>query len=154
MSYLNLQDLQKFQLSRENKQYDYFEEVLKKCHHKIRVSASNFEVQCFFSVPKFILGLPSYSQKMCCEYVMNRLIHDGLKVLFINPNILYIIWDTSVAKTKKISTTKMINKDNHKDKPKQFEYRPISSIIPTNNLIYDSKVLDVLKNKTENFAKY
>ena len=83
MSYLNLHELQKFQLSRANKQYDYFEEVLKKCHHKIRISASNFEVQCFFSIPQFILGLPSYSQKLCCEYVMNRLIQDDLKVLFI-----------------------------------------------------------------------
>ena len=101
MSSLNLNELQKYQKSRENRKYDYFEEVLKKCHHKIKISAANLEIQCFFQIPSFILGLPSYSQKLCCEYVMNKLIQDGLKVLFINPNILFITWDMKYVEPKK-----------------------------------------------------
>ena len=127
--------------------YDYFEEVLRKCHHKIKISAANFEIQCFFQVPSFILGLPSYSQKLCCEYVMNKLIQDGLKVLFINPNILFITWDIQYVHPKK----EIANKTNNlltKENQKKIEYKPTSSMVPTNNFIYDSKVMDLLKNKT------
>ena len=153
MSSLNLNELQKYQRSRESRKYDYFEEVLKKCHHKIKISASNFETQCFFTIPSFILGLPSYSQKLCCEYVMNKLIQDGLKVLFINPNILYITWDIQYVKPKEITNNNNtnINKIMPKEIPKKIEYKPISSMVPSKNFIYDSKVMDILKNKTDKF---
>jgi hypothetical protein len=150
MSSLNLNELQKYQKSRENRKYDYFEEVLKKCHHKIKTSAANFEIQCFFQVPSFILGLPSYSQKLCCEYVMNKLIQDGLKVLFINPNILFITWDMQYVEPKKEI---MYNNNNllTKEIPKKIEYKPTSSMVPTKNFIYDPKVMELLKNKTDKF---
>ena len=152
MSSLNLSELQKYQKSRESRKYDYFEEVLRKCHHKIKISASNFETQCFFQVPSFILGLPSYSQKLCCEYVMNKLIQDGLKVLFINPNILYILWDVQYVEPTNTITDSRINKMNNmitKEIPKKIEYKPTSSMVPAKNFIYDPKVMDLLKNKVD-----
>ena len=152
MSSLNLNELQKYQKSRESRKFDYFEEVLRKCHHKIKISAANFETQCFFQVPSFILGLPSYSQKLCCEYVMNKLIQDGLKVLFINPNILYILWDTQYVEPKNTITDNRINRTSNmitKEIPKKIEYKPTSSMIPTKNFIYDPKVMDLLKNKVD-----
>ena len=147
MSSLNLNELQKYQNSRESKKYDYFEEVLRKCHHKIKISASNFEIQCFFQIPSFILGLPSYSQKLCCEYVMNKLLQDGLKVLFINPNILFITWDTQYVQPKK----EIIHKSNliSKEIPKKIEYKSTNSMIPTKNFIYDPQLMDLLKNRTD-----
>ncbi len=155
MSSLDLVELQKFQNSRNNRKYDYFEEVLKKCHHKIRISASNFETQCFFPIPGFILGLPKYSQLDCCQYVMNKLNQDGLKVLFINPNILFITWDIKHA-----SPTQQYNFNNYnqnkpieyqKNIPKKIEYKPTTNILPTDNFIYDPKIMNILKNKTNKF---
>ena len=147
MSSLNLNDIQKYQKSRENRKYDYFEEVLKKCHHKIKISASNFETQCFFMIPNFILGLPSYSQHLCCEYVMNKLIRDGLRVLFINPNILYITWDIKYVEPQQQQNN--IPKIQNKEITKKIEYKPITSMVPAKNFIYDTKVMDLLKNKTD-----
>lgn len=156
---LDLSDLQKYQISRENLKYDYYQKVLSKCHHKIKVSASNFETQCFIPIPEFILGIPKYSQKECIQYVMNKLIKDGLKVLFINPNIIYINWDINYAKPipkiENNNSSKLKNNFNNlliKTEPtKKIEYKPTSEILSNvNNSIYDKKLLDLLKNKTNN----
>ena len=166
MNSLDVSELQKYQITRNNLKYEYYQKVLMKCHHKIKVSASNFETQCFIPIPEFILGIPKYSQKECIQYVMNKLIKDGLKVLFINPNIIYINWDIQYVKPppprKEITDKKDTNlllkdiKDNNlllmNNKPKKIEFKPTSDILTNkpNNSIYDPKLMDLLKNKTNN----
>lgn len=155
MSSININELQQYQKSREQLKYNYFEQVLRKCHHKMKSLASNFETQCFFEIPTFMLGIPSYNQKSCCEYVMNKLIQDGLKVLFINPNILFITWDIQHVKSREITQQnqnnnyKSINNSLNLNTPKKIEYKKTSSMIPSNNFIYDPKLMDLLKNKTD-----
>lgn len=160
MNSLDIDELQKYQINRNNLKYDYYQKILMKCHHKIKVSASNFEIQCFIPIPDFMLGIPKYSQKECIQYVMNKLIKDGLKVLFINPNIIYINWDIQyvkpISKKKEIIDTNLLLKDTNlllkNNKPKQIEFKPTTEILnnKTCNSIYDSKLMDLLKNKTNN----
>lgn len=152
MSYsLDLSDLQKYQISREHLKYDYYQTVLSKCNHKIKVSASNFETQCFIPIPEFILGIPKYSQKECIQYVMHKLIKDGLKVLFINPNIIYINWDIQYAKPKLEVKPHVLIK---KEPIQKIDYKPTSEILTNvKSSIYDTQLFDLLKHKTNQIQK-
>jgi len=146
MSSINLRDLQKYQNQREKRKLEFFKEVLRKCHHKITWQAKQYQTYCFYQIPSFIFGMPSYNNKECIEYIMNKLIQDKLKVLYIDPNILFITWDIKYSKPKPLVENKLITNNN---KPNKTEYKPLSKNIPSTNFIYDHEVIDLLKNKNK-----
>jgi len=45
-----------------------------------------------YSVPPFILGLPSMDMKDCIVYLVYQLRNNGFEVRFTYPNLLYISW--------------------------------------------------------------
>ena len=47
-----------------------------------------------YSVPPFILGLPSMDMKDCIVYLVYQLRTNGFEVRFTYPNLLYISWDS------------------------------------------------------------
>ena len=119
-----------------------YNEVLTKCHHRIKLTAKNYpdNCYCYYTIPKIIYGIPLYNLEECLRYIMNKLIENGFKVYYTHPNLLYITWFKE--ETKSI-TNKPENKMLFKN------YKSIEDYKPSGNLIYNSKSLEFLNKKKE-----
>ena len=42
------------------KRMEIYDDVLKKCHHRIKYNSSLERTYCFFQIPEFIIGVPLY----------------------------------------------------------------------------------------------
>ena len=86
--------------SRERKiksRLNLFEEVLKKCHKKIKSVSETTESKCLFVIPEYVIGMPLYNKDMCKVFLVNTLKDESFDVQFFYPNILFISWE-KVAK--------------------------------------------------------
>ena len=50
------------------------------------------EVSVFFTIPKMIVGMPSYDMVSCADYLVNNLAMNGFKVVQCSPEQLFISW--------------------------------------------------------------
>ena len=82
----------KEQKEREDKKKDTFDKILLKIEKKIIISSSSNNYNAWYLVPEFIIGLPMYNLKECIGYLEEKLIKDGFKVTFYEPNIINIDW--------------------------------------------------------------
>ena len=112
-----------------------FDDVLKKVHNRIKYNARIEKTFCFFQIPEFIIGVPLYNIEDLKKYIMNSLEKDGFKLIYIDPNWLFITWEKKSSFKKK----KKVNKKKEEYKLVD-EYKPIGGF--TND--YD---LSSMKNK-------
>ena len=122
-----------YQLNRKKKKklqlrMNIFNTILKKCYKRINIASENHS-SCFFKVPSFLIGEPLFNLKECCKYVLDKLRDKGFKLVFFEPDIIYINWEEIPTK-EEIKTQKII-KYEQKNK-----FRLISDV-PTENLIYN-----------------
>ena len=54
---------------RERKKQAIFITVLNLCYNKIIYYSDKMQVQCFFTVPKFIIRIPIYNSEECSKYI-------------------------------------------------------------------------------------
>ena len=122
-----------------NRKTKIYEEILKKCHHRIKnVSKQNpLMCYCLYIIPKFIYGIPLYNLPECINYLFEKLTENGFKVYYTHPNLLIISW-IHLKEKKKITASSM--------QPK--EYKEIDNYKPSGNLIYNKSNLNVLNSKT------
>ena len=90
---LNISDLHEFDNKKEKIKTEIYERILTKCHNKIKLVAKNGTKFCWFETPEIIIGQPYYNVIDVTIYMKNKLIENGLKVNYYNPNILYISWN-------------------------------------------------------------
>ena len=142
MSMLNIDELNNNSKQKEKKQNLIYDEILKKCHHKIKkTSETTPSGYCFYIIPEYIYGFPLYNFKGCILYIFKTLTKNGFEVRYTHPNLLYISW---IGKTNP-QNYKAIEKKNN-------GYRNIEEYKPTGNLIYNktfnslSNKLNILKN--------
>lgn len=72
-----------------------FDEILKKCHVKIKNVAKAGGMNIFFEIPYVLIGYPLYKISFCIEYIITSLRKNGLLVQQLsspNTNIIYISW--------------------------------------------------------------
>ena len=139
---LNIDELNNNNKQKEKKQNMIYEEILKKCHHKIRkTSEITTTGYCFYIIPEYLYGFPLYNFKSCVLYIFKTLTKNGFEVKYTHPNLLYISW---LGKT---------NPQNYKTiEQKNNGYRPIGDYKPSGNIIYNRTInslstkLDLLKN--------
>ena len=60
MSQLNMKDLYSTINEKTLKRMEIYDDVLKKCHHRIKYNSSLERTYCFFQIPEFIIGVPLY----------------------------------------------------------------------------------------------
>ena len=108
-----------------------FKEVLKKCHHRIKLTAKMYPQNCFcyYIIPKIIYGIPLYKLDECLQFLSKNLIENGFKVYYTHPNLLYITWF-------KEDTKEIVQKEMPKSILK--DYKSIDDYKPSGNLIYSS----------------
>jgi len=142
MSMLNIDDLNNTLKEKEDKQNKIYDEILKKCHHKIKkTSETSTEGFCFYVIPEYIYGFPLYNYKGCVIYLFKTLTKNGFEVKYTHPNLLFISW---IGKS---------NPQNYKTiEKKNNGYRSIEEYKPSGNIIYNKTInslsnkLDILKN--------
>jgi len=71
-----------------------YNKILNRAHSKIKVTSrlKHDEQFCFFIVPEFILGVPKYDLAECVDYTIEKLMDNGFRVKFTEPNLLFISW--------------------------------------------------------------
>ena len=138
---INMEELIEDKQKVLNRKTKIYEEILKKCHHRIKnVSKQNpLMCYCLYIIPKFIYGIPLYNLQECVKYLFEKLTDNGFKVYYTHPNLLIISW-IHLKENKRISNTNT-NTTNQ-------EYREINNYKPSGNLIYNKSNLNVLNSKT------
>ena len=137
MSMINIDELNDNIKKKEKQKNIIYDEILKKCHNKIKLTAkSNSLGFCFYIVPEYVYGFPLYNFKACVIYIFKSLVNNGFDVKYTHPNLLYISW-----KGKS-------NPKNYKSiEQKNNGYRSIEDYKPQGNLIYNNKSINYLSNK-------
>ena len=138
MSHLNIRDLQNVINDKQLKRLKKYDEVLQKCHRRITYNSKLDRAYCFFQIPEFIFGMPLYDIQELREYVINSLTNNGFKILYIDPNWLFIHWDIKGAKVLITNGAKDNNRKKLPDATKN--YRKIDTYKPSGLLgshVYD-----------------
>ena len=141
MSYLNINELQNVINQKHIKRLEKYDDILKKCHCRIKYYSSIQRTYCFFQIPEFIFGIPLYNVIELRTYIINSLQNNGFKILYIDPNWLFINWDIK-KDTKKIAQPK-----KNETKPEKI-YKSVQSYKPSGNFVYDDISIMNMKDKT------
>ena len=145
MSMININDLFNEKNERDKHKNKIYDDVLKQCHRKIirSVKIDPYSRFCFYSIPKFIYGVPLYNIEKCIHYLVIHLTKNGFKINYTHPNLLIIAWDKD---TKKNETM---------DNPfkSQSNVRSTLDYKPSHNLIYNSNQLTELNKKKDYLLK-
>lgn len=123
MSSLNINDLYNISQKKNIQRLETFDNILKKIHLRICLSAQQEKTFCFYQIPEFIIGVPLYNVNDLKIYLCNGLEKNGFKILKMEPNWLFISWEVSQKENKKIIKK---NKTNN-------EFKSVDEFKPKNN---------------------
>ena len=146
MSSLNINDLYGTIHEKNIKRLEHFDCILRKIHTRIQSNAQKEQTHCFYQVPEFIIGVPLYNILDLRRYLINSLEKNGFKLLYMEPNWLFISWE---VKKPTIDDSKKQKKMNEQRK-KSNEFRSIDEYKPNGNLIYNQNDMQIMKNKKLN----
>ena len=139
MSQLNIKDLYTSAKKTELEKYKLFDEVLKKCHKKIKLNADNKKTNCVFQVPPFIFGKPLYDIDELKNFLLKSLKMNGFEIKKLMEYYIYINWNI----------TKPEVKENKKVKKKEDKsYRAIEDYNPSGMFVNNQKALMNIKDKS------
>lgn len=97
MQQLNIFELYKSINDKKASKITHFEQVLYKCHAKIKLAARNNHFACFFEVPEFVIGIPLFNVTECITYIITSLKDNGFVIKYVYPKTIYISWDPKVV---------------------------------------------------------
>ena len=103
MSSLNIKDLNNSINKRHLKRLELYNSILEKVHHRIKYNAELEKTFCFYSIPEFVIGTPLYNVNDLKNYLINSLTRDKFKLLYIDPNWLFISWEINKPEMKRIN---------------------------------------------------
>lgn len=90
---INIFKLNTIRDEKELLKHETYRKVLEKCHYKIQSNASKGLTYCFYTLPEFMIGLPTYDKLKCAEYIVNKLRKNGFVVMFTYPSLIYASWE-------------------------------------------------------------
>jgi len=140
MSRLNINDLHSVINDKQVKRLEKYDEVLQKCHRRIKYNSTIDRTYCFFQIPEFIFGMPLYDVHELRTYTINSLTNNGFQILYIDPNWLFITWD--------IKQDKKIEQAPEKVKKNTKVYKSVENYKPTGSFVYDDISMMNMKDKT------
>lgn len=89
---INIEKLRKDAEERKRFKKKCFKKLLDMCLTKIEIVAITDANNTWFEIPSFIFGYPSYKVNEAADYIIKKLVKNGFKVNFLNPNLLFINW--------------------------------------------------------------
>ena len=126
MSQLKISDLYSKINEKNLKRLEIYDNVLVKCHNRIKYNSNLEKTYCFFQIPEFIIGVPIFNIEEMRTYIINSLKNNGFQLMYIEPNWLFISWGNNNNK-------KLVN-SNFKKEIKQKEKVNINQLIISNHL--------------------
>ena len=153
-----------------------YQKILNRAHKKIKITSrrKHSDHFCFFIIPEFLVGVPTYDVAACIAYVMDKLITNNFIVKYTHPNLLFISWKHYIPVYERMEFKKRTgikidglgNVIEEKEKKaleiatvnniKQIatnkikkNYKPTSTYKPTGNLIYGNDLIQSIKVKSE-----
>jgi len=173
---VNLDDL--YRRTREIKQnrIKIYQMILQRTHRKIKyTSRQKFNDHfCFYIVPEFLVGVPTYDIATCISYLVEQLTTNGFIVKYTHPNLLFISWKHYIPSYERIEIKKkfgvkidgfgnVLKEKKQEDAEKQLlkgnfktpankvavkkDYKPINTYKPTGNLIYGNELIKRISTK-------
>lgn len=130
MTDLNANELFEKNKKSSEKVFNTFKEILKKCNTLIKFANQKKQSEILFTVPKVLLGYPSYDYDECLCYLILKLRNNNFFVKYIYPSELYISWYDK-EQLEKIK------------KEKRFIFNESQKELPINEMLESYK----LKNK-------
>jgi len=166
---INLDDL--YTRTREIKEnrIKIYQKILCRVHKKIKVTSrlKHSDHFCFYVVPEFLVGVPTYDIATCISYIVEQLTTNGFIVKYTHPNLLFVSWKHYIPSYERIEIKKKFGikidgfgnlvKDKLEDVKKEQlkktniikkNYNPISTYKPTGNLIYGSDLIKKINAKS------
>ncbi|MAT11283.1 MAG: hypothetical protein CMM02_09770 [Rhodopirellula sp.] len=101
---ISLDSLYQYKNNKDKKKTYIFDEIILKCHDKIKKIAIQGGQCIFFEIPYVIIGKPLYNIFDCIDYIVKALKKNGLFVSILAPpnnNILYISWNPNDTNKRK-----------------------------------------------------
>ncbi len=143
MSSLDIKDLYSTINEKTIKRLEIYDGVLLKCHKRIKYNSSLERTYCFFQIPEFIIGVPLYKVTEMRTYIINSLKNNGFKIMYIEPNWIFVSWELpGISKLANIGLKKEV-----KIKENRNKYKSIDNYKPTGSLIYDERTMLDLSDK-------
>jgi len=102
---ISLNTLYEIKNNKDKIKYKTFDEIISKCHDKIKHSAKQGVQSIFFEIPYIVIGKPLYNIEDSKKYIYNALIKNGLFVSVLkqpNDNIFYISWAPNDINNRKL----------------------------------------------------
>lgn len=150
--------------------------ILQRTHRKIKyTSRQKFNDHfCFYIVPEFLVGVPTYDIATCISYLVEQLTANGFIVKYTHPNLLFISWKHYIPSYERIEIKKkfgvkidgfgnVLKEKKQEDAEKQLlkgnfkmqtskaavkkDYKPINTYKPTGNLIYGNDLIKRISTK-------
>lgn len=90
--YLHVNSINRRIRERTKKSMHVYEDMLKRCFRRVKASVDIGEKSCFYTLPEFIIGKPSYDMNECLRYIYSNVQKYGYYVKFIPPNVFFISW--------------------------------------------------------------
>jgi len=91
---------------------------------------------CFYSIPEFIIGIPPYNVHELTSYIKQSLMKDKFQFIYIDPNWLFIYWNTDGE----------VHKEQKKKKG-MGTYKMIEEYKPSGQFVYNDYDLLSIKQK-------
>lgn len=173
---ISLDELYEGKQKRDLRVLKTFKTILARIHNKIKITARQQIDQqfCWFVVPEFMLGVPSYNHNECVVFLVEKLMDNGFRVKYTHPNLLLISWNHWVPdyvrqELKKKTGVEVDGQGNFvkkgeaqedltglpfasqsskkEDKEPEKEYRDIKTYNPRGGLVYKESLLKELQNR-------
>ena len=155
---INLEELFNRKRKVEENKIKVFQTILNRIHKKIKVtSRQKYDDQfCFYIVPEFLVGVPTYDVASCTSYIINKLRENGFFVKYTHPNLIFVSWKNWIPHYKRLEYKKQTGiridgfgnkvKEERKEEKKKnntvvikknSNYKQINDYKSTGTLIYD-----------------
>ena len=117
---------------------EVYDETLQKCHKRIKYNSSLQRTYCFFQIPEFIIGVPLFDPQEMKTYIINSLKTNGFQLIYVEPNWLFITWNSKGSK--------LLIENGAKDNQKKLikprgDYKSTDAYKPSGNFVYDQSTL-------------
>lgn len=89
---ISISELTKHSSNRKQQWTKIFNQILGKCHSRIKKSAK-ITSSCFYDVPVAVMGLPVYPLNECIKFIVKKLKDNGFEVHLRPPRTLLISWE-------------------------------------------------------------
>ena len=82
MSQLNIPDLFETSNRKNLMRLEIYDDVLVKCHKRIKYNSTLERTYCFYQIPEFIIGVPLYKVEEMRIYIINSLKKQGVGIIY------------------------------------------------------------------------